>query len=253
MLNDIAWIYRRILPFLLALPLLAAVPFATEMLQHVVEIALGLYKSGTLTPAAREVRLAFGIVKIISIVVIVIVALRFWHFDGDARRALRPSLMTGAGFFVFAALEIVDSSLEDGVASLVARMADLHAAPLSVRLAVHFAPTFLWTFVCGFWLPWNVALLVDDRMMTLRRSIAAAWGQLWMYLGLICAGVIPLMTLHYAMGYEAVGKADWIVWLLGTVDAAVVVILVIAIASSFYAVYDAAKARDAILKPAGAL
>jgi cob(I)alamin adenosyltransferase len=55
------------------------------------------------------------------------------------------------------------------------------------------------------------------------------------------------------MGYEAVGKADWIVWLLGTVDAAVVVILVIAIASSFYAVYDAAKARDAILKPAGAL
>ena len=101
MLNDIVWIYRRILPFLLALPLLAAVPFAAELLQHVVEIALGLYKSGALTPAAREVRLVFGILKIISIVVIIIVALRFWHFDGDTRRTLRPGLMMAAGFFVF--------------------------------------------------------------------------------------------------------------------------------------------------------
>jgi len=253
MLNDIVWIYRRILPFLLALPILAAVPFAAELAQHVVEIALGLYKSGVLTPGARNVRLAFGIVKIVSIVVIVIVALRFWHFDGDTRRALRPTPMTVMGFFVFAALEIIDSSLEDGFASLVARVADLHAAPLSVRLAVHFAPTFLWTFVSGFWLPWNIALLVDDRSMTLRRSVAAGWGQLWMYLGLICAGVIPLMTVHYVLGYAAVGKADWIVWLLGSADAAVVVVLTVAIASSFYGVYDAAKARDDLLEPARAL
>ena len=250
MLNDIVWIYRRILPFLLALPLLAAVPFAAELLQHVVEIMLGLYKSGALTPAAREVRLVFGILKIISIVVIIIVALRFWHFDGDARRALRPDLTTAAGFCVFAALEIVDSAVEDGIASLVARVVNLDAAPLSVRLAVHLVPTFLWTFLSGLWLPWNIALLVDDRRMTLRRSLVSGWGQLSMYLGLICAGVIPLMTLHYIMGYAAVGKAGLIVWLLGTVDAAVVVVLTIAIASSFYAVYDAAKARDELLKPA---
>lgn len=250
MLNDIAWIYRRIPPFILALPFLAAVPFATELLQHLVEIALGLYRSGVLTPAAQNVRLAFGIVKIASIIVIVIAALRFWHFDGDTRRTLRPGLMMAAGFFVFVALEIVDSSLEDEIAILIARAIDLHAAPLGIRLAIHLAPTFLWTFVSGFWLPWNIALLVDDRKMTLRGSIAAARGQLWMYFGLMCAGVIPLMTLHYVLGYAAVGKAQWIVWSLGTVDAAIVVLLAVAIASSFYAVYDAAKAHDAVLKPA---
>jgi hypothetical protein len=253
MLNDIAWIYRRIPPFILALPFLAAVPFATELLQHLVEIALGLYRSGVLTPAARNVRLAFSVVKIASIIVIVIAALRFWHFDGDTRRALRPSMMMAAGFVVFVALEIVDSSLEDGIASLIARAFDMHAAPLGIRLAVHLAPTCLWTFVSGFWLPWNIALLVDDRRMTLRRSIAAANGQLWMYFGLILGGVIPLMAVHYGLGYAAVGKAQWIVWALGTVDAAIVVLLTVAIASSFYAVYDAAKARADVVKPAYAL
>jgi hypothetical protein len=248
MLNDIAWIYRRLFPFILGLPLLVLVPFAAELLQHMVELAFGLYTSGVLTPAERTVRFVFGLVKIASIVVIVIVALRWWYCDGDTRRALRPGVITAAGFLVFAVLATIGSSLDDAFVALVGHVVHLQSAPLLVRFAIRFAPISLWTILSGFWLPWNVALLLGDREMTLRRSVAAARGQLWAYFGLICAGGAPLITIHYLLGIAATGKPDWIVWLLSIADAAIVVILVIAVASSFYAVYDDAKARDETLR-----
>jgi hypothetical protein len=243
MLNDIVWIYRRILPFLWGVPLLAAVPFAAELLQHVVEFVFGLYRSGVLTPAGRDVRLAFGLVKIAGIIVIVVVALRWWHCDGDTRRALRPNLMLAAGFLAFITFVFAGSSLVDVFVAMVDRFIHLNSTPPPVRRAIQFVPTFGWLFLSRFWLPWNVALLIEDREMTLRRSILAARGHLWMYLGLIGAGAAPLMAVHYGLGFAAIGKPDWVVWVLSIADAAIVVVLVIAVASSFYAVYDDARAR----------
>jgi hypothetical protein len=250
MLNDIVWIYRRILPFLWSVPLLAAVPFAAELLQHLVEVLLGLHKAGVLTPGGRTVRLAFGLVKIAGIVAIVIVALRWWHCEGNTRRALRPSPILAVGILLFLVLVFAESSLADVFVAMVGHILDLHSAPRFVRLAIQFAPILAWTFLSGFWLPWNVGLLIEDRTMTLRRSVAAASNHLWMYFGLICAGVMPLLAAHYLLGFAALGKSDWFVWMLSIADAAIVVALVVAVASSFYAVYDDARARTNALESA---
>jgi hypothetical protein len=47
-------IYRRCWPFIRAVPGLAALPFAAEMLQHIYEISAGLYEAGALSPEARR-------------------------------------------------------------------------------------------------------------------------------------------------------------------------------------------------------
>lgn len=75
-MNKVIETYSRIWPFIRAQPLLAALPLAVELTQHVAEIELGLYASGgVLTPEARQVRLAFGVVKILGMFVTLVVAL----------------------------------------------------------------------------------------------------------------------------------------------------------------------------------
>ena len=234
-------LYRRSFGFIIALPLLAAVPFCAELLQHAVETSLGMFQAGVLTPQGQRWRALFGLIKLAGIVVIILAAMRFWRFGGDRRRALRPNGRMALGLVAFVLLQLVEFAIAGLIKAGVERSIDLHAAPLGVRFAVLFGPTIVWTFVAGLWLPWLVAMLVDDPAMTLRRSLAAARGRLWAYFGLIVAGVVPLMTLHYVLAYGAIGRPPAVVWTLNIVDAAVVVVLSVCVASSFYGVYALAE------------
>lgn len=53
----------------------------------------------------------------------------------------------------------------------------------------------------------------------------------------ILAGTLPLMVVHYGLSYFAMGQADWIVWSVNVIDAMVVCVLIVAIASGFFSVY----------------
>lgn len=79
--------------------------------------------------------------------------------------------------------------------------------------------------------------------MTLRRSAAAAWGRMWASLGLLLAGVLPAMAVHYALGYAAEGRPEPLVWALMLVDSAVVAFLALALASTYFTLYRRAAER----------
>jgi len=240
-MNNVIETYARIWPFIRALPLLAALPLAVELTQHVAEIELGLYASGgVLTPEARQVRLAFGVVKILGLLVTIVVALRWFAFQGNARRAFRPTWILAKGIVAYVLLDAFGEILQDGLDRLVAALAvPSHAGAIAGRLAGE----LFWIFVSGLWLPWNVALLVEDRTMTFRRSVRTSLPGIAVVFGYLCAGIVPLMALHQALGFLSLNQAPAIVWSLNIVDAGVVVLLAIAIGSSFFTVYRWAADR----------
>ena len=240
-MNKVIETYSRIWPFIRALPLLAALPLAVELTQHVAEIELGLYASGgVLPPEARQVRLAFGVVKILGLLVTIVVALRWFAFQGNARRAFRPTWILAKGIVAYVLFDAVGEILQDGLDRL---FQTVYAPSHAGEVATHVASELVWIFLSGLWLPWNVALLVEDRTMTFRRSVRTTLPRIALVFGYLCAGIVPLMALHQALGFLALTRAPAIVWSLNIVDAGVVVLLAIAIGSSFFTVHRWAADR----------
>ena len=233
-------IYARVPALAKAAPWVVLLVFAAELIQHAAEIRLGMYENGLLAPDARRVRLLFGLAKVLAILAAFIFALRWWRFDGDSRRAARPTLALFSGLAI---LLLVQAGAEILLA-LVGRLAGaaFGAGPRVAPLLTA-GPVLLWLFLATLLYPWYVGLLTEDRTMTLRRSVAGALGRMWASFGLLGAGVLPAMALHYALGYAAEGRAEPLVWALMVLDAAVVAFLALALASTYFTLYRRAAER----------
>jgi hypothetical protein len=234
--SEVVALYKRIFPAMRSLPLLLLLPLAVEMLQHVVEIRLGFYDlHGALPPEARSTRLIFGIVKVAALAVTLVLALRWWAFSdqGEPKRALRPGLRFVWGLCLFLIIqvptELAEDALENGLA-LVPALAATRLARAVIALGIT-------TFVSGLWLAWSIGLLVEDRTLGFVRSVVVSAPRILTLFVYVLAGTLPLMVVHYALSYFAMGQADWIVWSANVIDAVVVCVLILAIASGFFSVY----------------
>lgn len=239
-MGAISEIYRRVPALARAVPWVVLLVFAAELIQHSAEIRLGMYEPGALAPEAKRTRLLFGLAKVLAILAAFIFALRWWRFDGDSRRAARPTLALLRGLAI---LLLVQAGAEI-VLALVGRFAGgaLGAGPRALVL-VTAGSMLLWLFLATLLYPWYVGLLTEDRTMTLRRSVAGARGRMWASFGLLLAGVLPAMALHYALGYAAEGRAEPLVWALMLVDSAVVAFIALALASTYFTLYRRAAER----------
>lgn len=125
-------IYARVPALAKTAPWVALLVFAAELIQHAAEIRLGMYEAGPLAPDAQRTRLLFGLAKVLAILAALIFALRLWQFDGDSRRAARPTLALFKGLAV---LLLVQAGAQILLA-LIARLAGaaLGAAPRIVPL-----------------------------------------------------------------------------------------------------------------------
>jgi hypothetical protein len=66
------------------------------------------------------------------------------------------------------------------------------------------------------------------------RSFAVMAGSFWRSLGYLIAGALPLMVVHYALGYGAIGRPEWLVWVMLAIDAMVVGLLALTMSGSGY-------------------
>lgn len=230
--------YARGFGLVRALPFLLALPFTTELLQHGAEIRLGMF-TGPIDVRAQAVRLAFGAVKVLSLFVTILVALRWWRFEGDIRRTLRPNWQLAKGLALIAFVQIGGDLL--GLAIGAGILAALGDPPRGGRIAAMVVPLLGWLFVAGLFYPWYVALLTEDREMTLRRSIAVMRGRLFRSFGLLVAGYLPLMIVHYALGFGAMGKSGAMLWAVIVLDAGVVALLVTMLAATYFEIFIGAK------------
>jgi hypothetical protein len=237
-------IYARGFGLAMALPAVLILPFVAELLQHAVEIRLGMYaQGGELASEEMRIRLIFGAVKVLALVLTLLFALRYWRFDGDSGRAARPTIAFFKGLGLFLLIQIGGELAVGELGQLLAFAAGEEASR-GLRLALLLSPLLLWLFFANLLLPWFVGLLTEDRAMTLRRSVRGIRGRLWQTFGIFLAGFLPLMFVHYALGYAAMRRPAAFVWPIMVVDAGVVALLVLALSSTYYTLYRRAAERS---------
>lgn len=240
-MSDITAIYGRILPFARAMPLVAAIPFAAEAAQHLFEWRGGFYALNPAGAATDPARLAMGAIKIAAIFVVVIVGLRWWRFGAAASE--QPLATAFKGFGIASLAFLGGSLVAFGAGALVSRLFGPDA-PRALRLGASLAPVLAWQITSLMLTPWYVGCIIADRAMTMRRSVNAIRPVLGRAVVMFLVGYMPLLAVHYALGYGAMGRPLPIAATLLLVDAAIVSILAFTIASLWFGLYRlAASAR----------
>ena len=229
--------YRGSIAFLVGCPLLALVPVVFEMLQHIVEVRIGMYDSIAAAKATEHhpLRMAFGMAKVLSLIVPGYWITRFLAF-GEPRRARAmeaPALKLFAGVFVF------------------------HVVLATVQLFVlpQTAAVLLGAFAVGQVIAcltpaWAVAAALGNPAVGPMRSIGIMVRQSPWTLAFLLAAILPPMILHYALGPAALlAPKPWL-WPALVLDSLLVGWLCAVMAASNYvAARRAATRRDVALVP----
>lgn len=233
--NALTTTYRGSIAFLIACPLLALVPVVFELVQHVVEVRIGLYDSVAAARATEHhpLRMVFGMAKVMALIIPGYWITRFLAL-GDRRRA--------------GALEAPALRLFGGVVAF-------HAALAAVQLFLlpRDAPVMIATFAVGQVIAclvpaWTVAAALGNGAIGPRRSIAIMARQLpWTFAFLLVA-LVPVMIPHYALGAVALLAPKLWLWPALVVDSVLVGWLcAVMIASGYVAATRAAASQGVSL------
>lgn len=241
--GDIIATYRRSGIFIRRLPIIVAIPFAAEMIQHVAEIGMGLYVGDHLPSAAdRGTRAGFAAVKSLAMLVTMLLALRWWRFEGDHARILRIDLALVRGVVITLLVEIGGSSLLQMAGYMIGSASRAAIGSIAWLIAT-VVPVILWAMLSVLLFPWYVALLSDDPEMGIERSLKSSypiWGRCF---ALYMAATLPPMIVHYLLGFSAVGRPAWMIWPLLLLASAAGASMAVQFASAYYTIYLRARAK----------
>ncbi|ONF95892.1 hypothetical protein SPHI_18180 [Sphingomonas jeddahensis] len=242
MWNDIKRLYADAGAFSLALPVLFSIPVLVEFAQHVVEIDLGLYRHGLGAAAIFDQRrLTLGFAKTLAMILPGYWFVRYMAWNRDADRAKRIERPAATLFGILFALEAIIQWLVlfGPPVGLVLGLGPRLSSYVTLAGAIGAS-------VIGIYLTaWLVAWPLGNARIGPPRSIALMAGSFWRTVGYTVAGTVPLMLLHHALGYGAMGRADWLVWVMMVADALVVGLLALTSAGVAYlAAQRAAERRN---------
>lgn len=228
LLRDVVELFRLAVKLPLAAPIIFAVVAVPEFVQHAVEIHLGMFAVGdSLTPGREtEIRMAFGIAKVVGLCLAIVLTLRFWASGGRLRAAFLPGLA-----------QLRQIALVVGVL-LIIGLPDLILQPEARQVFDIVSGLF-----AIFWLLWFLAALAGTPM-TLARSIRKAIPGLPRMIVLPSAAWIPLSWLHGELHVVARHRPDWLVWGLMTIDALVVGLLAAATGAALFILVRSAADPD---------
>ena len=224
--------YRDSAAFVAALPLIAAVPFAVELVQHMVEVRAGMFNSyaGAEAAAADPNRELVGFFKVLSLFLVTYPVVRFLGFGRDRREAVRvtrTSALLFAAVLLFScammAVQRVGGAL---LAEAIPSEGRLLLAGLLGILALMVVETFL--------VAWKAGAALGNPRLTAGRSFAIMRPRLLRSFGFTLAMLVPLMIVHYALNFAAIGVAPAIMWTILVVDSAVAAFLGIVLAATIY-------------------
>jgi hypothetical protein len=185
------YVHRESWAFCLACPLIVAIPIVAELLQHAVEMHVGLYIGPDEAEAAADdkLRLYTGFAKTLALSIIMYSVIRFLAGgrDGQAARTLepRPVKLFALVFALQALLTFLSLFVFSG------------GDPISIGYAV-FGFLFM-PLVVRF-----AAAAPLGHLITPQTSIRQMWRQLPWSLAFNVVAVLPLMVAHYALGIGAI-------------------------------------------------
>ncbi len=219
--------YSGSIAFLLACPLLALVPVGFELLQHVVEVKIGMYDSIAAAKALEHhpLRMAFGMLKIAALTVPIYWVTRFLpHRDARFAATLDPlAARLFAGVLLF---DLVMAALQ------------LFVVPQTgAALAIgFFAGQVIGCLIAA----WGAAASLGNRAIGPRVSIALMARHVPWTFAFSLAVMLPLMIPHYALGALALVAPKALMWPVLVADSLLVGWLTAVLAAGAY--YVAARA-----------
>ena len=216
--------YRGSIAFMIACPLLTMVPEVFEILQHVVEVKIGLYASVAAAKALEHDpwRMGFGLLKVAALTVPTYWIVRFLAWRDPARAACPVVLVVQ---LASAALQLFVLP-RDGWALLVEFIVLQILAVL-----LH---------------PWFVAAALGNPAIGPQRSVAIMARQtLWSFVFMLVA-ILPLMIPHYVLGALAILGPKPFLWPVLVLDSLLVGWLSAVIVGSGFTVAMRAAAKQGV-------
>lgn len=185
---------------LVAAPAIVALAVVPELVQHVVEIGLGMFTSPAMFHAhgTDALRMGFGYVKVTGFTLAFLATARFWAVDGSLAATVKLPLRDVGRLLMAITLAVAQSFLFRGLAG---RGADGVLAALSLVFQ-----TALSVYMTG-------AMLSDPRA-TLRWTLTDGWPRALFMTLLLAAAFAPCQMLHIADHKLAIGAPAPAVWAL---------------------------------------
>jgi len=219
MITDLKFVHAGAWRYMLACPLLFAVPVLVEFVQHVIEMRIGMYDGIAAAQAveAHPARLGWGLVKTLSLVAALYWVSRFLVLPGGAARAARldPVAVRLFGLVVLWSLVWTVPMIWGGQWMDAAGLGDQ-------ALAVGIAVGLILFVLDALLAPWKVGAAVGNAGLGFVRSIRLVGLNVFWAMAFIIAALLPPMIVHYALALLAIGAAEGVAWPLLALDALVV-------------------------------
>ena len=229
--------YGQSVSFLMVCPLLALIPVAFELMQHVVEYRIGMYSDIASASAVGDsaIRVAFGFMKAVALIVPTYWITRFLTGRGtDYARRLEPRALRCFGVFLLT---------EVGIAAVEIFLLPRKGPGAVFALLVGQVVTCL---LCA----WSVAAPIGNAEIGLVKSVDLMRRHLPWTFAFLLATMLPLMAVHYALAVASILGPKSLLWGALMLDALVVGYLsIVLIASNFYAAIRAAAVAQVVLLP----
>lgn len=221
---EIAEVYRRAGAFVLAMPLVAALPFAVELARQAVAAS---------HPMTHAVQLGFSILSTLALVCVLVPALRWWRFERERQRVWRLGWRVLWGVVAMLTIQLTDEFLFTTAGHMAAH---LTGGQRSIYVP---ASQLLWLFVSILLYGWYVAMLTDDPL-TLRQA-AGAMRARWFYgFAVVLGSLVPVLAIAMAFRMaRGLGVIDAVPMAIasGILNAAIIVVT----ASAYFAIFRLAR------------
>lgn len=216
--------HRESLAFLIACPLLALIPALAEFAQHVGEMHIGMYDSVEAAQAAENhpLRMGLGVLKTLALQVSIFWMIRFYHGGRDAGAARRFPARPMKLFAVVLGLQMLLAILglfvfvPDNPVGVGFMVFGFLIGPLLARFTAG-APLGIWIS------PLN--------------SIRQLLPHFFFAVGFSIIAMLPLMIVHYALGFGAMFvEPDSVKWVMHVADSLVVAWLAAVLTAIIYVI-----------------
>ncbi len=244
MWDDIRSVYANGLRAAWLFPLLFLIPAIVEFAQHVVELNGGMYHSVAAAKAAADDpgRMLSGFAKTLALGLPGYWFVRFLAFADTAKAARieRPAFGLWLILFAFNATLLAYQLFGPPLGSLMG---------LTGAAGHWFGPVLngAWALAGIYLTAWFIAWPLGNRAIGPVQSVKVMTGSFWRTLGYVVACILPLMALHYGLGFLAIAVTpDWLDWPVLALDALIVSWLACTMAGSGYVAARHAALRHGV-------
>ncbi|KKC27748.1 hypothetical protein [Sphingomonas sp. SRS2] len=181
--DNIIAVYCRAGAFARAMPLVVALPIAVEAARHA-----AIVRGWT----SRDAALGFTLLSTLTMLTVLVAAVRWWRFDGDGDRVWRLEWRVLWGVLLMMTIQLIDEILFTTAGHIFADLAG------GGRMFFVGGAQLLWLFVSVPLFPWYVAMMSED-MLTLPQSLKAIRPRWFHIFGVIFGALLPILAIGSAV------------------------------------------------------